>query len=47
MLAGSRAVFAAALAHVKKEAEGYYEGHRAALAGGLSAAKLREVRAGL
>ena len=47
VLAGSRAVFAAALAHVKKEAEGYYEGHRAALAGGLSTAKLREVRAGL
>ena len=45
-LAG-RAVFDAALAHVKKEVESYYEGHRAALAGGLSAAKLREIRAEL
>lgn len=42
-----RAVFDAALAHVKKEVESYYEGHRAALAGGLSAAKLREIRAEL
>ena len=45
-LAG-RAVFDAAIAHVKKEVESYYEGHRAALAGGLSAAKLREIRAEL
>lgn len=44
---GSRAVFEASLAHVRKEAEGYYEGHRAALAGGLSSAKLREIRAKL
>ena len=47
VLSGSRAVFEAALAHVRREAQGYYEGHRAALAGGLSAAKLREIRAKL
>ena len=47
VLSGSRVVFEAALAHVQREAQGYYEGHRAALAGGLSAAKLREIRAKL
>ena len=47
VFAGSRTVFDAALAHVRKEAESYYEGHRAALAGGLSPTKLREIRAAL
>ncbi|MEX5286250.1 dynamin family protein [Selenomonas sputigena] len=44
---GSREVFRRAVEHVRRQAEGYYEGHRAALAGGLPTAKLREIRAGL